>query len=80
MRYTLSIRLVPEAQQKLEDIKKLTSLSMNEIVNQLIIGFDTEDMESTVQQIHAKITELKNLQNELNATMLINKKKLTEKD
>ena len=48
---------------------------MNEIVNQLIIGFDTEDMESTVQQIHTKITELKNLQNELNATMLINKKK-----
>jgi predicted DNA-binding protein len=64
-RHALSIRLMPEAYQKLHTIRKATGLTMNTIVSQLIINVEIDTINA--EEIQQKNAQLKDLQDQVNA-------------
>jgi hypothetical protein len=64
-RHTFSLRLMPDAYQKLDIISKITGLKMTQIINQLII---TAEIDTTnVEQIIQKTSQIKDLEDQLKA-------------
>jgi hypothetical protein len=64
-RHALSIRLMPDAYQKLCFITESTGLTMNEIVNQLIINVEVDTINA--EEIQQKNVQLKDLQDQVKA-------------
>jgi len=63
-RHVLSIRLMPDAYQKLHTITKATGLPMNTIVSQLIINVEIDTINA--EEIEQKNAQLKDLQDQVN--------------
>jgi predicted DNA-binding protein len=64
-RHALSIRLMPEAYQKLHTIREATGLTMNTIVSQLIINVEVDTINA--EEIQQKNAQLKDLQDQVDA-------------
>jgi predicted DNA-binding protein len=64
-RHALSLRLMPEAYQKLDIISKATGLKMTQIINQLIIKAEVDT--TNVEQIIQKTSQLKDLEDQVKA-------------
>jgi hypothetical protein len=64
-RHALSIRLMPDAYQKLHTIREATGLTMNAIVSQLIINVEVDTINA--EEIQQKNAQLKHLQDQVDA-------------
>ena len=64
-RHALSVRLMPDVYQKLDYISKSTGLTMNKIVNQLIINVEVDTINA--EEVQQKNAQLKDLQDQVNA-------------
>ena len=64
-RHALTLRLMPDAYQKLHTIREATGLTMNTIVSQLIINVEVDTINA--EQIQQKNAQLKDLQDQVDA-------------
>jgi hypothetical protein len=64
-RHALTLRLLPDVYQKLCFITESTGLTMNKIVNQLIINVEVDTINA--EEIQQKNVQLKDLQDQVKA-------------